>query len=142
MGALLERRAKKSADEGAESRGEHAFVVLVDDNGPRGCGRRGRRRGTRVDVVSVVVRSWRGRGVVMSVLGRMRFVVRGGARSGGVISAMGSREGGCADCGAREARDQEFLEVVVHIAPSLSVSLFRRSQSPAYTQLGASPGDC
>ena len=34
---------------------------------------------------------------------------------------MGSRKGRCADCGAREASDQEFLEVVVHNAPSLSV---------------------
>ncbi len=71
-------------------------------------------------VVFVVVRSRRGRGVVMIMLGRMRFVVRGRARSGGVLAAVGSRECGCADCGACEARDQEFLEVVVHIAPSLS----------------------
>ena len=92
-------------------------MVLVDDNGP--CRRR-RRRWTRVGVVFVVVRSRRGRGVVMIMLGRMRLVVRGGARSGGVLAAVGSRECGCADCGACEARDQEFLEVVVHIAHSLS----------------------
>jgi hypothetical protein len=118
LSALSEHRAKKSADEGAKGCGEHAFVVLVDDNGP--CRRRRRRRRTRVGVVFVVVRSRRGRGVVMIMLGRMRFVVRGRARSGGVLAAVGSREGCCADCGACEARDQEFLEVVVHIAPSLS----------------------
>lgn len=116
---MLEQRADESADEGAKRCGEYAFVVFVDNNGS--CGRRRRgRRGTRVGVVPVVVRSRRGRSVAMSVLGRMRLVVRGGARSGSVSSAVGSREGGCADCGACEARDQEFLEVVVHIAPSLS----------------------
>ena len=74
-----------------------------------------------MDVVSVVMRSRRGRGVAMTMLGRMRLVVRGSlARSWIVLPAVGSREGGCADCGACEARDQEFLDVVVHIAPSLS----------------------
>ena len=83
-----------------------------------------RRCRSRVGVVSVrqVLRLWSvlriSRGVAALCL---RRVSRGClARGMAIPSAVGSREGCYADCGACEARDQEFLEVVVHIAPSLS----------------------
>ena len=84
-----------------------------------------RRCRSRLGVVSMcrVLRLWSmlriSRGVAALCLRRVMCCCR--ARSLAVPSAVGSREGCCADCGACEARDQEFLEVVVHIAPSLSV---------------------
>ena len=59
-------------------------------------------------------------GCVAALLG-LRMLRMRWTRGRTALSAMGSRKGRCADCGAREASDQEFLEVVVHNAPSLSV---------------------
>lgn len=93
-----------------------------------------------VPVVMHLRRRW---GMAMPAVVRAHLMMRRDrTRGGGVLSAVGRRKRGRAGCSADESRGQEFLEVVVHIAPSLSVSLFRRSQSPAFIQLGASPGDC
>ena len=81
----------------------------------------------------------RRRGRVMMVpRGRVMMVLRGGRTMMNRrrrVAAMRGRESRSGQSQAGEKRHNDFSSLV-HITPSLSVLLFRRSSSPAYNKTG------